>query len=227
MALKENNMVRFLSIIFICLSCGCAAQTSKREFKSFEHQGREISYAIQLPKNFDTNKTYPVAVGPSEVASDDDQSFYWRGVKDTEGWILIDFPVYEGKRPTVSAFLDHIKNTYRVEGNKFHAICFSANSASIFRLVMNMPNYFHSITGMAGNPGTRDTDQLAKLKGVKVSFVVGDKDRYWMNAAKDRHEKLLEAGVDSQIEIIKDGQHILTNLIGNGVLQRMDKLRVQ
>lgn len=207
-------------------SC-CNAQTSKREFKSFNYQGQKISYAIQLPRDFDANKTYPVAIGPSEAASNDDQSYYWRGIKDTKGWILLDFPIYEGKKEGVSVFLDYINANYNVEGNKFHTICFSANSAGIFRLVMNMPEYFHSITGMAGNPGTRDENQLKKLKGVQVRFVVGDKDTYWMNAAKDRHTKLLNTGVNSEIEIIKDGRHVLTNLIGEGTLTRMDKLRVR
>lgn len=218
-------MNRFLTIILIGLSCNCVAQNSKRAFKSFDYQGKKISYAVQLPKDYDRNKTYPVAVGPSETKSEDDQSFYWRGVKDTQGWILLDFPIYEDKKQEVSAFLEHIMETYKVEGNKFHTICFSANSSSIFTLVMNIPEYFHSITGMAGNPGSRNSDQLSKLEGVMVRFVVGDKDSYWMNAAKDRHAKLTEIGVDSQIEIIKNGKHVLSNLIGKGTLDRMDKLR--
>ncbi|MEP1032958.1 hypothetical protein [Ekhidna sp.] len=218
-------MSRFLVIMLFGLSCSCAAQTSKREFKSFDYQGKKISYAIQLPENFNPKQTYPVAVGPSEAASRDDQSYYWRDVKDTQGWILLDFPIYTGNKAEVSAFLDHINSNYQVEGDKFHTICFSANSSGIFSLVMSMSEYFHSITGMAGNPGSRNSDQLVKLKGVKVRFVVGDKDSYWMNAAKDRHAKLLEAGVESQIEIIKDGKHVLTDLIGTGVLTRMNKLR--
>ncbi len=218
-------MSRILTIMLVSLSCSCTAQTSKRVFKSFDYQGKKLTYSIQLPQDFDPDKTYPVAIGPSEVASQDDQTFYWKGVKDTYGWILLDFPIYQGNTSEVSAFLDHINMNYQVEGNKFHTICFSANSASIFRLAMDMPEYFHSITGMAGNPGTRDGNQLKKLKGVQVRFVVGDKDTYWMNAAKDRHARLLEAGVDSQIEIIKNGKHVLTDLVGEGTLTRMHKLR--
>ncbi len=225
--LKGNKMTRFFLIMFIGLSCSSVAQTSKRVFKSFDYKGETIKYAIQLPSNYDVNKVYPVAIGPSEVENKDDQSYYWRDTKDTYGWILLDFRIYEGKKDEVAAFLNYIRENYNVEGGKFHTICFSANSGRIFDLVMNMPDDFHSITGMAGNPGTRDTRQLAKLKGVKVRFVVGDKDTYWMNAAKDRHAKLLEAGVDSQIEIIKNGKHVLTNLIGEGTLSRMDKLRMK
>lgn len=199
---------------------------SKRAFQTFNFKGNEIQYAIQLPSDYDDSKTYPVAIGPSDAASKDDQSHYWRDVKDTYGWILLDFPIYKANKSEVIAFMDHIRGKYKVEGDKFHTICFSANSASIFDLVMAIPEQFHSITGMAGNPGTRDVQRLSKLKNVKVQFVVGDKDTYWMNASKDRHTKLLEAGVASQIEIIKDGRHVLTELVGEGVLSRMNKLRM-
>lgn len=220
-------MTKLLSVVLISLGCACTAQTSKRTFQTFEYNGKSLDYAIQLPKDFDANQTYPVAIGPSEVKGNDDQSWYWRGTKETYGWILVDFPIYNTGRSKqeIKGLMNYIRSTYKVEGNKFHTICFSANSAGIFDLVMDMPEEFHSITGMAGNPGTRDTRKLGKLKDVKVQFVVGDKDTYWMNAAKDRHARLLEAGVDSQIEIIKNGKHVLTELVGEGVLTRMDKLR--
>ena len=209
------------------LGWACQAQTSKRTFEKFEYKGETVNYAIQLPKDFDPNKTYPVAIGPSEVKGDDDQSFYWRGTKDTYGWILADFPIYNSasRIEQVQAFLEHLRTKYKVEGNKFHTICFSANSAGIFDTVIKIPEDFHSIMGMAGNPGTRDVNKLGSLKGVKVRFVVGDRDTYWMNAAKDRHARLKDAEVDTDIEIIKNGQHVLTQLIGEGVITRMDKLR--
>ena len=218
--MKPNKMTRVLSIILIGLSCACTAQTSKRTFETFEHEGKLVDYAIQLPKDFDPKKTYPVAIGPSEVKDKDDQSYYWRGTNETYGWILVDFRIYNSSSriEQVRAFLEHLRGKYYVEGNKFHTICFSANSAGIFDMVMKIPEEFHSITGMAGNPGSRDSEQLKALKEVKVRFVVGDRDTYWMNAAKDRHARLMDAGIDSDIEIIKDGKHVLTQLIGEGVI---------
>ena len=225
--LNQNNMYKFVFISLVTLSCMSTAQSTKRTFKTFNYKGQQVNYAIQLPENFDQNKTYPVAVGPSDAKSDDDQSFYWRGIKDTNGWILIDFPIYgSGTRSDlVKSFLTYIKGIYQVEGGKFHTVCFSANSAGIFDLVMTIPEEFHSITGMAGNPSTRDQNKLSKLKPVKVQFVVGDRDSYWMRAAKDRHQQLVSAGVDSQIEIIKNGKHVLVDLVGKGVIERMNKLR--
>lgn len=219
-------MKYLLILLTLTLSVGTQAQ-SKRIFKTFDFKGKAIKYGIQLPSDYDASITYPVAIGPSELKNDEDQCYYWKGVKNTFGWILVDFPIYEGKKDEVAALLDHLRANYKVEGNKFHAICFSANSGRIFDLVMSLPDDFHSITGMAGNPGTTSTQEFTKLNGVKVRFVVGDKDPYWMNASKDRHTRLLDAGVDSQIEIIKNGQHVLEELVGEGTLSRMNKLRVK
>ena len=125
---------------------------SQRTFSSFNFQGKDYTYAVQLPEDFDLSKTYPVLVGPSEVKGDDTQSFYWRNVKDTKGWILVDYKIYgaSNRAGEIQALLEHLKATYKVLNNKFHTVCFSANSAGIFDLVMAIPEYFAGITGMAG-----------------------------------------------------------------------------
>ncbi|MEO1054438.1 MAG: hypothetical protein AAFX87_27620 [Bacteroidota bacterium] len=216
-----------LVIIAIALASFTGIKTDKRKLSSFQYKGKTYHYAVQLPNDFDPKKTYPVLIGPSEVQGDDVQSFYWRDTKDTYGWILVDYQIYDAVNRTgeIKALMQHLKSQYNIENGKFHTVCFSANSAGIFNLVMAMPSYFSGITGMAGNPSTTDKEKLKKLKGVKVQFVVGDKDSYWMSAAKKRHAILKEIGVDSQIEIIPNGRHVLKELIGKGFLNRADRLR--
>ncbi|MTI39851.1 hypothetical protein [Fulvivirga lutimaris] len=207
---------------------GCSSvATGQQKLDQFSFKGKKLNYTVILPQNYDATKTYPVLIGPSDANTIEDESFYWQGVDDTEGWILIGYRIYNAvnRADEIMALLDHLRETYKVEGNKFHTVCFSANSASIFELVMTIPDYFAGITGMAGNPNYRDEEKLKNLKGVKVQFVVGDKDTYWMNSAKKSHEKLKELGIDSQIEIIKDGKHVMTPLIGKGFLTRANALR--
>ncbi|WP_420388302.1 hypothetical protein [Roseivirga sp.] len=218
-------MKHLLAFILFCFSTILWAQDSERKIESFQYNGKKVEYGIQLPGDFQQNSTYPVVVGPSDLEGDQQQSFYWNGVKDTNSWILIDFPIYKGDVKLTQAFFNHLRSRFNIEGNKFHAVCFSANSAGTFDLVMNMPEDFHSITGVAGNPGTKSEDRLSKLKDVKVMFVVGDRDTYWMNASKDRHQRLQKLNVDSRIEIIKNGQHVLTQLVGQGLLSRLNSLR--
>ncbi len=222
--MKEMKELLFITSLLLILT-NCTA--GQREFAEFEFDGKKLTYGVQLPDNFDPSKTYPVIIGPSEVEEKDDQSFYWRGTKDTYGWILIDYRIYNATRriEEVKAFMEHLRSKYNVEGNKFHTVCFSANSSGIFSLVMEIPEYVTGITGMAGNPGTTSETELSKLKGVKVQFVVGDKDTYWMNAAKQRHAILKKIGVDSSIEIIKNGPHVMRNLVGKGFLERANRLR--
>jgi len=50
-----------------------------------------LNYTIQLPLNYDSTTTYPVLVGPSDASSGKDESIYWKGTKDTQGWTLVKY----------------------------------------------------------------------------------------------------------------------------------------
>ncbi|MEH6537679.1 MAG: hypothetical protein V7719_14865 [Psychroserpens sp.] len=220
-------MIKYIIILVITFSLGVTNLFGQQNLDTFNYNGKSLNYTILLPLDFDSTKTYPVMVGPSDTISASDQSFYWRGTKDSQGWILIGYKIYNatGSIDEIKALLNHLKSKYKVEGDKFHTVCFSANSASIFDLVMEMPEYFAGITGMAGNPSANNKEKLKQLKGVKVQFVVGDKDNYWMGSAKRSHQLLLDMGVESTIEIIKNGQHVMKPLIGKGFLDRAERLR--
>ena len=220
----SNNSILLLLIVFFLNTMPFFSQ---QKLNRFEYKGKSFNYTIQLPLNYDKTKEYPVLIGPSEAESIKDESFYWQGVKNTQGWILIGYKIYRGTNRTaeIKALLEHLKTNYRVEGNKFHTVCFSANSASIFDLVMNMPNYFAGITGMAGNPNNSNKEKLKQLKDVKVQFVVGGRDTYWMRSAKKSQQLLQEFGIESTIEIIKNGEHVMKPLIGKGFLDRAERLR--
>ncbi|TJY37764.1 hypothetical protein [Pontimicrobium aquaticum] len=220
--MKKLNCI-ILSMIFF----STVYVFGQQKLETFEYQGEKLSYTILLPINFDATKTYPVMVGPSQAKSVNDESFYWKGTKDSQGWILIGYRIYGAANRTneIKALFNHLKSTYNVEGNKFYTTCHSANSAGIFDLVMEMPNYFSGIIGMAGNPNNSDKEKMKQLKGVKVLFIVGDQDTYWMSSAKKSYKILQEIGVESSIEIIKNGKHVMKPLIGKGFLDRVERLR--
>jgi hypothetical protein len=46
-----------------------------------------------------------------------------------------------------------------------------------------------------------------------------------MNSARKSHQLLLDIGVNSTIEIIKNGQHVMKPLIGRGFLDKAKWLR--
>ena len=214
-------------LILVVISFSAVSLFGQQKMRQFEYKGESFNYTVQLPLDYDATQSYPVLVGPSDAQSIKDESFYWQGTRDSQGWILIGYKIYGASNRTgeIKALLEHLKATYHVEGNKFHTVCFSANSAGIFDLVMEMPEYFEGITGMAGNPNNNNKEKLKQLKGVKVQFIVGDKDTYWMRSAKKSHQILQEIGVESSIEIIKNGQHVMKPLIGKGFLDRAERLR--
>ncbi len=78
---------------------------------------------------------------------------------------------------------------------------------------------------MAGNPRGVSSDDIDALQSVKVQFVVGENDRYWQRSARDAHDKLVSGGVDSVFEIVPNGEHVMTELIGAGFMQKLEKLR--
>jgi len=227
--IKQKNSLHLLAITLLVLAITFSTTNlfGQQRLESFNYNGKNLNYTIQLPLDFDATKTYPVLVGPSKAESVDDESFYWKGTKDSQGWILIGYRIYgaTNRVDEIKALLNYLKSTYKVEGNKFHTVCFSANSSGIFDLVMQMPDYFSGITGMAGNPNTNNKEKLKQLKDVKVQFIVGDKDTYWMSSAKKSHQILLDLGVKSSVEIIKNGQHVMKPLIGKGFLERANRLR--
>ena len=55
--------------------------------------------------------------------------------------------------------------------------------------------------------------------------VVGENDSYWQTSARDAHNKLTAGGVDLVFEIVPNGEHVMTNLIGVGFMQKLEKLR--
>ena len=78
---------------------------------------------------------------------------------------------------------------------------------------------------LAGNPAGVSGSDLAALQSVKVQFVVGENDTYWQRSARDAHEKLVAGGVNSVFEIVPNGEHVMTNLIGEPFIQKLEKLR--
>ena len=188
--------------------------------------GKTIHYSVHLPDGFDPMTTYPVLLGPGDGVEGEEPGFYWRTDPYSHGWIIVDARIWDADtKNSIDALLNSVIEEFKVEGGKFHAVCWSANSAGIFRLITDNADRFHSITGMAGNPRGISTADIAALQSVKVQFVVGENDRYWQQSAHDAHEKLVAGGVDSVFEVVPNGEHVMTTLVGKGFVQKLEKLR--
>lgn len=60
---------------------------------------------------------------------------------------------------------------------------------------------------------------------MKVQFVAGENDPYWQRSAREAYDELVAGGVDTVLEIVPDGEHVMTNLIDEPFVQKLEKLR--
>ena len=195
-------------------------------YRHIESTGEPIPFAIHLPPDFDAENSYPVLIGPGDAEEGSDPGFYWQTDPHIKAWVIVDAQIWDiAGSGSFDALLDAVAMEDNVEGGKFHAVCWSANSAAIFQLITDHAERFHSITGMAGNPRGVSATDIEALQAVKVQFVVGENDPYWQRSARDAYEKLLAGGVDTIFEIVPNGEHVMTNLIGEPFIQKLEKLR--
>ncbi len=219
------------SILLIFCATGLSAQdvlTNTRFEEVKLSNGRSLKYAIHLPENYNASKSYPAIIGPGDGIKEDSPSYYWHGTPSKYGWIIVETPAHFQSKPVqkMSALIDHLNANYNIEGDKFHMVGYSANSANSFNVGIALADRFHSLVGVAGFPRKNPSGaDLERVKDTKFYFIVGDRDRYWMNASKKAHEYLLEQGVNSTIEIIKNGPHVLKQIDGQPFLDLMERMR--
>jgi len=218
-------MIRLIAAVLVFISA--SAQAGETLYEKLEtSSGASLRYAVHLPDGFDQDKSYPVLIGPGDGIEGQDAGFYWQSDPYTHGWVIVDAQLWESDtRSGLDELLDSVLERYKVEGGKFHAVCWSANSAGIFELVINHSSRFHSITGMAGNPRNLSDMDIDALQAVKVQFVVGENDSYWQKSAQKAHKQLQAGGVNSVLEIVPDAPHVMVDLIGKPFMQRLEKLR--
>lgn len=187
--------------------------------------GKTVKFILHLPKSYDSSQQYPVVVGPSELENTDG-SYYWKDFKSNDSWILIDAGIYEGigQVATLKAIRKYLQTNYSIEGDKFHAVCFSANSSPVFKLVMAAPELFHSATGMPASVSASESS-FKKLKNVKVQLLVGEDDGYWLRSSKSLQSKFETLGIDSRLEVFPGVGHFLLNVRGQLLMDRLNKLR--
>ncbi|MEM7481618.1 MAG: hypothetical protein AAF481_10630 [Acidobacteriota bacterium] len=181
-------------------------------------EGRTIELEVDVPPDFDPDVAYPVLVGAGD--------YYWQDHPSQPGWIIVLSAAFwsPDRLEDAPRVLAWIRENYRVRGGGCHSTGWSRNSAGIFEIAMAYPEQFLSVTGVAGMPGRGSEKDLEKLRDVRVQFIVGENDTYWKNGSEDWHQKLKALGVDSTLEIIPDGAHVMPELINKPFFERMNRL---
>lgn len=180
--------------------------------------GKELELAIHLPPEFDPSQPYSVMVGPGD--------FYWQDRPSQPGWILALGEAFFGndRLENSKRALDWLEERYKIEGGGFHIAGWSANSAGVFEIVMAYPERFLSVTGVAGMPGRGSEEDLGKLEGVRVQFIVGERDTYWRQGSERWFEQMQKLGIRASLEIVPGGEHVMPEIANEPMFERLNRL---
>ncbi len=214
---------------FFCTGACAQNQLTNSRFETVSlKSGKKLKYAIHLPNDYDPAKAYPTIIGPGDGLREDSPSYYWHGRPSDFGWLIVETPAHFAADGVsqMSQLLDYLNEHYNVEGDKFHMVGFSANSANSFKVGIALADRFHSLVGVAGFPRQNPRgEDLARVKHTRFYFIVGDRDQYWMNASEKSHAYLQSQGISSTLKIIKNGGHVLKEIDGQPFIDLMEAMR--
>ncbi len=197
---------------------------AQREIARLEIQGADnLLYAYTLPDSYDPAKAYPVLIAPGMGSEADEVNLYFGPNPSKQRWILIESIALIKGSGVMSALLEELKVKFKVEG--FHFLGFSANSAGEFQIAMDLPHAFKSVTAIPGHPRTKKTEELKKLKGLKILMIVGERDSWWKKQAQESKDTMQSLGIDVRLKIVPKGGHILREFAGDPLFNLLNTLR--
>lgn len=191
--------------------------------------GTDLGFSVDLPVGYDPAKTYPVLIAPGHGKKMEGNwgGLFWGEDTAQRGWIAVESPAFLMTDPigATSQLLDEIARRYKVEGGKFHFACYGPSSGPAFGAAMAYPQRVKSLTALPGFPTTDKPDELAKLKGIRVSLIVGEEDAVWRPEVEVAHSRLQKAGVDCYLEVVAGSGHLLQGMFGGELAERLQLLR--
>jgi len=176
--------------------------------------GKTIELDYYFPDNFNAEKPYPVMLAPGSFFLQDDPAAF--------GWVVIRAGIEEPRFNVDNAnvILDHISTMVMPRDDRFHMMGYSANSSGVFRIVAALRSRFAGILTIPGHP--RQRSEYEAVRQMKIRFIVGARDGYWMREAKKAHALFQKLGTDTEIEVVENGGHVLKHLAGRPLFKRID-----
>ena len=191
--------------------------------------GTDLPFCVWLPNDYDPAKAYPVLVAPGQGKKIKDNwgGLFWGEDTSERGWIAVESPALMLADPigATGQLFDEIARRYKVENNQFHLLGYGPSSAPAFGVAAVMPERIRSLWLMPGFPVGIKDEGLARMKPMRVCFVVGDADPYWYQESMVAYRKLKTLGVDAYIEVVRGGDHLLQGMFGGELAERLSNVR--
>ena len=203
--------------------------TERNYFTLKLKDGKELPFSVDLPIHYDPARPFPVLIAPGQGKKIEDNwgGLFWGEDTAQRGWIAVESMALMQEDPigVTGQLLNEIARRYKVEGGKFHLVGYGPSAAAAFGVAAVMPERFHSLWLVPGFPiGVKD-EGLARLKAMKVCFIVGDHDPYWHQQSETAYRKLQSLGVDTYIEVVQGGDHLLREMFGGEFAERLENVR--
>jgi hypothetical protein len=191
--------------------------------------GSDLPFSVDLPVGYEPAKSYPVLIAPGHGKKVEGNwgGLFWGEDTSQRGWITVESPAFLLTDPVgaTSQLLDEVARRYKVEGGRFHFACYGPTSGPAFGAAMAYPQRVECLVAIPGFPTTDKPDELKKLRGVRVSFIVGEHDAMWKPEVEVAHSRLQTLGVESYLEVVPGANHLLQEMFGGEFAERLDLLR--
>jgi len=201
--------------------------------------GAKLEFALVLPEGFDPSATYPVllALPPgaqNRAMVEAGLSRYWGDAAGARGWIVVS-PIapggvmfFLGSEKFIPPLLDAIQKRFHIEGGKFHLAGVSNGGRSAFRVALDFPDRFHSLTVLPGFPPTaHDEARLERLRGMPVHMFAGGADRQWAAAERATKKRLDTLGIKASVEVFPGEGHIPRSMTAGRFMDLIGRLRTR
>ena len=191
--------------------------------------GTDLPFSVDLPVGYEPAKSYPVLIAPGHGKKVEGNwgGLFWGEDTSQRGWITVESPAFLMTDPigATAQLLDEVARRYKVEGDKFHFACYGPTSGPAFGAAMAYPQRVKCLIAVPGFPTTDKPEELKKLLGVRVSFIVGERDGVWKPEVEVANSRLKTLGVESYLEVVPGAGHLLQEMFGGEFAERLDLLR--
>ena len=210
----------FAIFLFVMMLSMVNAEITLETFVA--NDGTSFRYALLLPDDFDSSKTYPVLLafppGDQSIRMVEAGLGYWFGGEQL-GWVIISPEApngqsfYSGSEKYIPELLVELKAKIKFENNTVHLAGVSNGGRSAFRLALDYSELFSSILAIPGFPPEEsDFENLENLKNYNIAMFAGEKDSLWVAKMQETATILKSIGVNVSATVEQGQGHVMQTL---------------